>query len=237
MRLPFEIAGRPLILPLGLVLLACSSDLTLPDDGGGTDGPDAITVQDGDGQDGTVGETLATALVVRVTSDGEPAAGQGVVFEADDGSGELAPDTTVTDGGGEATARWTLGSTPGQQSASARLIAGGRLVRFTADAAVGPAALLGLVSGDDQQGEAFEPLPNPLVVEVTDRFGNPVAGVDVRWSVTAGRGELSDDEVATDAAGRAQVTWTLGFFLGTQRAEARVDGLDGSPVNFTAGIF
>lgn len=237
MRLPFEIAGRPLIIPMLLVLWGCSSDLTLPDDGGGTDGPDAITVQDGDGQDGTVGETLAAALVVRVTSDGDPVAGQGVVFEADDGSGELAPDTTVTDGGGEAAARWTLGSAPGPQSASARLISGGKLVHFTAEAAVGPAAALGLVSGDDQQGAAFEPLPDPLVVDVTDRFGNPVAGVDVRWSVAAGRGELSDDKVKTDASGRAQVTWTLGFFLGTQRAEARVDGLDGSPVTFTAGIF
>jgi hypothetical protein len=238
MRLRFALAGSS-VATLGLaVLAACGGDLTLPDDGGGgTPDPAAITVQGGDGQDGTVGEELATPLTVRVTSDGEPMAGQGVVFEADDGDGELAPDTTVSNGDGRATARWTLGGTPGAQEATAKLIAGGKLVRFTAQAAIGPPATMALVSGDGQTGEAFAPLPQPLVVKVEDRFGNPVAGVEVGWAVTAGRGDLSAETVATDDAGQAEVTWTLGFFLGTQRVRAAVDGVAGSPVTFEASIF
>lgn len=238
MRLRFAIARRP-VAGLGLAALtACGGDLTLPpDDGGGTPGLVSLTVQGGDGQDGTVGEELDTPLTVRVTADGEPLAGQGVVFEADEGSGELSPDTTVSNADGRATARWTLGSTPGDQAASAKLVADGKSVRFTAVAAVGPAASLRLVSGDGQTGEAFAPLPQPLVVRVEDRFGNPVEGVTVGWAVTAGRGDVSATSVATDAAGQAQVTWTLGFFLGTQRVQASVAGVAGSPVTFEASIF
>jgi hypothetical protein len=239
MRLRFAIARRS-VVTLGLAgLAACGGDLTLPPDdgGGGTPDPAAITVQGGDGQDGTVGEELATPLAVRVTADGEPLAGQGVVFEANDGDGELSPDTTVSNGDGRATARWTLGGTPGAQEASAKLVAGGKLVRFTAQAAVGPPASIELVSGDGQTGEAFAPLSQPLVVRVQDRFGNPVAGVAVGWAVTAGRGDVSAATVATDDAGLAQVTWTLGFFLGTQRVQATVAGVAGSPVTFEASLF
>ena len=239
MRLRFVIAGRP-VAGFGLaVLTACGGDLTLPPDdgGGGNPEPASITVQAGDGQDGTVGEELETPLIVRVTADGEPLAGQGVVFEADEGSGELSPDTTVSNSDGRATARWTLGSTPGAQAASAKLVADGKSVRFTAVAAVGPAASLEMVSGDDQTGEAFAPLPQPLVVRVEDRFGNPVEGVTVGWAVTAGRGDVSAASVDTDGAGEAQITWTLGFFLGTQRVQATVAGVAGSPVTFEASIF
>ena len=239
MRIAFETTLRRARRAAALALVAaCGGDLTLPDDDGGvTPGTESITVQAGDGQDGVVGEELATPLAVRVTSDGEPLAGQGVVFEADDGDGSLAPDTTVTNGSGQATARWTLGTAPGAQSASAKLIAGGKQVRFTASAAVGDPAALDMVSGDEQSGEPFVPLADPLVVEVTDRFGNPVAGVAVEWEVTSGRGTLDFEEVVTGADGRAQVVWTLAFSLGTQTVEASVDGLDGSPVTFRASIF
>ena len=233
--------SRAKVAAAALLLAACSGDLTLPDDGAGDGGEPvgeaSITVQEGDGQEGVVGEMLSTPLVVRVTADGEPVPGQGVVFEADEGHGDVAPDTTVTNTGGEATSRWTLGVNPGSQSASARLIAVNKVVRFTAAAAVGAPVTLEMVSGDGQSAEPFEPLPAPLVVEVTDRFGNPVAGVSVDWEVSQGRGELSEDETTTGADGRTQVDWTLGFFLGTQQATATVEGLDGSPVTFRASIF
>ena len=83
----------------------------------------------------------------------------------------------------------------------------------------------------------FQPLPQPLVVRVTDRFGNPVEGVAVRWQVRNGGGGVSPEEAATDAGGYAQTSWTPGFSFGRQRVWAVVDGLDGSPVEFEADIF
>lgn len=219
------------------VLTACGGDLTLPEEPGGNGGTGAIAALGGNGQSGVVGEQLASPLAVRVSADGVPLAGQGVVFEVEAGGGSLAPDTTVSNSSGEATSLWTLGGEPGTQRALAKLVNGGSVVRFTAEAAVGAAAVLAMVSGDGQTGDPFVALEAPLVVAVTDRFGNPVEGVVVSWEVTGGRGELSDDEVTTDASGEAQVTWVLGFTLGTQSVRASVEGLEGSPVTFEASIF
>lgn len=219
------------------VLAACGGELTLPDDGGGPGSAGSISVLEGNGQNGVVGEPLAVPLRVRVTADGLPVSGQGVAFLIEAGGGELAPDTTVTNPAGEATSRWTLGIAPGTQTAAAKLVAGGNVVRFTAQATVGAPHSIELISGNGQNGEPFEPLDEPLVVRVADRFGNAVEDVTVTWTVVAGGGELSARSVATDATGRSQVTWTLGFFLGTQRVRAAVDGLEGSPVGFEADIF
>lgn len=239
MSSPLDLIRGPAVVGLAL-LAACSSDLTLPEDEGETPDPVptvTLTVQAGDGQDGVVGEPLGTPLVVRVTSDGEPLPGRGVVFEIQAGDGSVSPDTAVTDPAGQAMAQWTLGQAPGEQVAAARMIAGTGTVTFTAHAVVGEPSSVEMVSGNGQHGAAFEPLPQPLVVRVTDRFGNAVAGVTVNWEVASGRGTLDAEAVATDGDGFAQVTWTLGFSLGTQRVRAEVDGVDAGPVEFEADIF
>ena len=90
-----------------------------------------------------------------------------------------------------------------------------------------------LVDGDGQDGSAGAALAAPLRVLVTDELGDPVAGVEVSWSVTAGGGSITP-ESATDASGIAQATFTLGPANGEHRAAAAVAGLTGSPVEFTA---
>ncbi len=234
----------PLIAPLRLaaavaalaLAAACGSDLTLPDQ----EPPEprlSLTVQGGDGQEGTVGEPLETPLAVRVTADGEPLAGRAVAFEPVGDAGALAPDTTLTDATGRASARWTLGGVPGDQEAVARLVFDSVLVRFTARASVGAARELAMVSGDDQSGAPNQPLPAPLVVRVTDRFGNPVPGVEVEWEVRQGRGSVDPGRTVTDEEGLARTSWTLGFSVTRQRVHASAGDLDGSPVEFGADIF
>jgi hypothetical protein len=73
-------------------------------------------------------------------------------------------------------------------------------------------------------------------VLVLDRFGNPVGGVQVAWTVTAGRGEVSNAQTPTGSDGKAAVTWTLGLSVGVQKVTARVDRAHGSPVTFTATV-
>jgi plastocyanin len=86
-------------------------------------------------------------------------------------------------------------------------------------------------SGDQQTGPAGEALVDPLRVLIT-RVGEPVAGVDVDWSVGQG-GSLSDEQVS-DEEGIASVVWTLGPDVGEQEATASVEGADGSPLTYTA---
>lgn len=73
-----------------------------------------------------------------------------------------------------------------------------------------PVALLA-ASGDGQEGVVGEPLPQPVVVQVTDANGHPVAleGIAVAFEASEG-GAPGDAAVVTDDHGRASTTWTLG---------------------------
>src|SRR5206468_8716155 len=66
-----------------------------------------------------------------------------------------------------------------------------------------PAAIV-VASGDAQRGAVGEILPEPLVVQVSDKSGHPIAGKRVVFSLPeAELGELDPLEVNTDANGRA----------------------------------
>src|SRR6185437_10286656 len=71
-------------------------------------------------------------------------------------------------------------------------------------------------------------------VLVTDSHGNPVSGVSVTFSVTAGNGSISPASptiISTDGTGHATLTsWTLGTTAGTNTVSAASTGLSGSPV-------
>ena len=81
------------------------------------------------------------------------------------------------------------------------------------------------ISGDNQQGPANEPLPNPLIVEVRDQHGAPLQGIQVAFTVTRGDGTLTVGSTTTDANGRAQNTLTLGPNPGNNMVLVSVDGL------------
>ena len=70
-------------------------------------------------------------------------------------------------------------------------------------------ATLDIAGGDDQIGRAAQALGDSLVVIVRDAAGNPVPGVPVTWSVTAGGGSVSPASSLTGANGiaRARYTW------------------------------
>jgi PKD repeat protein len=71
----------------------------------------------------------------------------------------------------------------------------------------------------------------PLVVRVTDGFGNPIAGITVNWSVTGG-GAVSAASTQTDVSGQTSVQRTLGPTAGPQTTSASAESLAGSPVVF-----
>lgn len=95
---------------------------------------------------------------------------------------------------------------------------------------------IALVSGDDQTGTVGQVLAQPLVARVTASTGAGVAGVTVTWQLTAVGGALSAGSSPSDSQGRATVNVTLGTAAGLNNTivTARVAGLNGSPVTFTA---
>lgn len=89
------------------------------------------------------------------------------------------------------------------------------------------------LDGNSQQGLAASTLSAPLRVVVTDASGQPVAGVTVSWSVSAGGGSVMPASSTSDGSGVAATTFTLGPVAGVQTVTAAASGLAGSPVSFT----
>ena len=171
---------------------------------------------------GTVGDEVQPAPSVRVTDERDrPIAGVTVTFKVVSGGGTARGDKVTTGEDGSATlANWTLGPTAGTQTLTAG--AGSQAdVVFTAVAAAGPVAQITPSSGNNQLAGVSQELEQPLVALAADAFGNPVSGVPVVFTVTAGGGTVAGDPVLTDTAGRATAgPWTLGAEAGVQQAAA-----------------
>ena len=198
--------------------------------------PASIQVVEGDGQSGRVGVALADPVVGRVTDvQGRPVADVRIAFAFTDeaAAGSVAPDTGTTDSDGRAAFQVMMGTRVGRVGAELRVAGAGPLIAplgFTAVSA--DANELRVVGGDGQTAPAGAVLTEPLVVQVTDAFGNPIAGVPIAWSVDGG-GSVSAATTATAADGLASVIRTLGPAAGAQHVIASSPGLAGSPVTFT----
>ncbi|HYC30784.1 MAG TPA: Ig-like domain-containing protein, partial [Gemmatimonadales bacterium] len=218
-------------LALALGVAACGGeDLVLPSEGE----PAEIAVVQGDGQSGRVGEALPQPLVFEVTDiAGRPVASATVVVTL--AGAQLDPETVTTDGNGLATVGVVLGGTVGSVQGSAAVVTPedqpGVQVGFTVSAVAASANGLAIVSGQDQVAAAGSALPEPLMVQVTDAFGNPIEGVTIAWTAEGG-GTLSAPSSVTDAGGLASVLRTLGPTAGSQRTLATSEGLAGSPAAF-----
>lgn len=95
------------------------------------------------------------------------------------------------------------------------------------DASVG--LRLELTEGDRQPATPNQPLPEPVVVRVTDINRLPYAGVAVRASASAG-GAVSPEGTATDSSGFATFSWTPGAVAGNQLTVSVDGGLGVLPV-------
>ena len=88
----------------------------------------------------------------------------------------------------------------------------------------GEAAALTILHGDRQNGTVGQALGQELVVEVTDRFDDPVRNVLVQWTAEGG-GTVDPAESTTDAQGRARTRRILGGEPTTYVTIATVEGL------------
>jgi hypothetical protein len=88
------------------------------------------------------------------------------------------------------------------------------------------------ISGDAQTGTILEPLADSLVVKVTDRFGNPVPGIEISWSAN-GSGEVRPATTVTGVNGMAATQRILGSEPGSYATTAVAPALPEDAVSFT----
>ncbi|HEY3013066.1 MAG TPA: Ig-like domain-containing protein [Gemmatimonadales bacterium] len=111
---------------------------------------------------------------------------------------------------------------------------------LTLPSETGPADI-SKITGDNQTGPAGTELPDPLVVKVVDRRGEPVPNQPVAFTLETEvpGAAVTPGEASTDSLGMALARWVVGATIGSQRVIARVVG-DGVPsgleVTFEAAV-
>ncbi len=212
-----------------------------------TSGPPAELIKvSGDGQSGVVATGLETPFVVQLLDEsGLPCEGYFIQFTVTSEQGRIGSGkqkSVKTDAEGKASVRLSLGEKAGSNNhtVAASFYELSNEIGFTASAVADIPYHLAKAGGDMQAARAGGNLPNPVSIQITDQYGNPVQSQIAVFSgvedvLVAGNNSV---ERSTDASGIASVTVKLGTDFGTQfiRAEAWFGGyeLQGSPLQFSA---
>ncbi|MCU0644055.1 MAG: Ig-like domain-containing protein, partial [bacterium] len=191
-----------------------------------------IKYVDGDLQTGAVGSVLPKPLTAKVVDTAGKAIPKfDITFKVVKGDGNLSGNSTITvksdTTAKTAAATFTLGTAPGDTNNVVEASAiykskalKGSPIRYRASAAIGSVSELKEVSGNYQREVVGNPLENPLVVRITDSFGNPFAGHPVTFTVKTGGGYLdgsSSKKTVTknsSDSGKVQVLLTVGTTAG-----------------------
>ncbi len=195
-----------------------------------------IAVAGGDAQSGEVGEALPVPLRVLLSDRlGGPAADIQILFEVLEGDGTVAAAAVPTSSAGTASTDWFLGEVAGSPQSMTAAVAGESplSVMFTAGATAGPADEILKEAGDGQAAQRQTALPEPLSIQVLDRFDNPVEDTLITWDVLTGGGDVDPGSALTDVTGHSFSQWLLGETLGAQQVTAMAQGL-AEPAIFSA---
>jgi glucose/arabinose dehydrogenase len=200
--------------------------------------PTSVSAHAGATQGGTVNSEVATKPAVRVTTrDGLGVSGITVNFGVVNGGGNVNGGARTTDANGVASVGgWVLGNSVGEQRLSARMTG---LPEVTFSATATPAPGMGTLERDaGSDGQTAAPAAAVTVapaVRVRDAAGRALAGVTVRFAVSAGGGTVQNTSAASDGNGVASAgRWTLGPNAGTNTVTANADGFTSSTFSATA---
>lgn len=214
-----------------LVLAGCSSDKPT-----GPATPSALALITQPATAPQSGVALSPQPVVELRdAAGNPVAAKGVLVTASlTGGGTLAGQTDVrTDATGRAAfTDLAIGGPVGPRTL--RFASGALTPAISNQITLGAGAASAMApsAGNNQTAAAGTDLAAAPAVLVTDGAGNPVSGVAVTFSVTAGGGSLQGANVSTGPNGVAAASkWTLGAVVGTNTVKAAAGALE---VTFTA---
>ncbi len=170
-------------------------------------GSGMLTRTGGNAQADSIGAFLADSLQVTfTTAAGLPIQGATIEWAASGLDGSVSPQTSTTGADGTARTRWRLGTTSGNQLATARVAGQNGVLPFSATARPGAPDTMDVVSVTPEAA----PLGTVRTVRVVvhDRALNRVPAATVQWSIVCG-GPVSPAASQTDASGFATTQWTV----------------------------
>ncbi len=183
--------------------------------------PWKIITFSGNKQTGQAGSILPNQLRVQIEDshyNGIP--GITATFVDNSGAGTLNPISGVSNASGLVQVSYQLPNVAGTYKiqANALTLTASQFIEYaTGDAP----ANLGVVSGNNQTAPVNTALPQPLVVQVNDQGGTPVAGVAVVFSAPSGT--FTGSPAVTGSNGQAAVIYTTGPTAGTVAITASVN--------------
>ncbi len=209
--------------------------------------PKELVYREGNQQTGVVGQLLTKPFVVQlVDSIGQGCPDYDVLFQITAGGGHFqGADQYIakTDQDGLASVYLWLGTIAGTNNQRVQVSYSGLATKiiFTATALADTPAVLVKKDGDNQSAKVNNILSKPLIVGVTDRYGNAIEGHPVSFSVTSSDGWVNDQKnitTFTDREGEARVFLrfgsTPGFYTVSVSAHYNHRPLLDSPALFTA---
>ena len=178
--------------------------------------PTKFVAYGGANQTGEDGLSLSKPIVAQVQDVYKnPVPGVTINFSANKG-GIPNPSTSVTDTTGLARTYLQLPKTPSTVTVTATAAPANPPVVLTpaketyVEYSVATAESIGIVSGNNQTAGSGSTLPGPLVVIVTDEYGNGVPGVNVTFSDGGSGGQFSGPNPGTTSSnGEASQYYTL----------------------------
>jgi hypothetical protein len=159
----------------------------------------------------TVGTVVSPSPTFSVRDgDGRFVAGAALTFTVVEGGGTLANAPAVSLGGPTPIGDLTLGTTAGRNVVRVS-VAGIPALDLVVIGTAGAPTELRAVGGDGQSGLAGASLPQPVVFQVADQYGNGVPAVPVSAATANVGAALSVSAVVTGADGRTPpIIWQIG---------------------------
>lgn len=191
-----------------------------------------LAVVSGSGQHAVVAATFSAPLVVVATDTyGNTVPNTSVTFTAPHAS--FSPASLSTNGSGQASSTATAGTTATAYTVTATIPNAQTTFSLTNDH--GPPAAIAIASGNPQTTMVDTAFGAPLVVHVTDVYGNDVHAARVSFVAPGSgpRATLSVSSVMTDNAGTAQTLATAGQVAGVYGVSATVSGLPSATFSLT----
>lgn len=170
------------------------------------------------------GTKLDQLVVAAVGSGFEPPANQD----------PITPSGLFTDSNGEASVRWSLGTIAGSNALRVFATSLPELI-CTANALPARVDSIEKISGDNLSGTPGQPLSQPFVVQLRDRFGNPTPDVNMDFTLLPpSNGSLSVENTMSDGLGGASSLLTLATNTSANQIQVTADGYTGADVIFTS---
>src|SRR5437899_1605471 len=174
-------------------------------------GATQMTIESGDAQVDTVGQTLPVALAVRVIDQfNNPVAGVPIGWTVTDGGGTVNPPSSTTNASGIATTSWTLGTVMSPSDSIQLVQATGVAspLTFTGFTVPGPAsaAQTTVAAAPGTITASSGSSASSITVTVPDDYGNVVKGKTVTLTVTGTGNTVTPPVGPSDANGVATGT-------------------------------